>query len=115
MLSYLGTDAAREGGILALATLSGPTEVLAGQLKKAEEALRILVLVYMAHCAIFILILGPVSIKLTRLLNAKIANLVRMKYITSLITASERWKSVGLQKTSFAWAVGWKGMPQKLS
>ena len=77
MITYLGSTAAQNLGIMALAGISGPYQTLMNQLDKAQEAIRIVILVYLGHCALYALLLAPVAYKLIKLLDSQIASLVR--------------------------------------
>ena len=76
MLVYLDDPSTRQQGVVALLQISDKASILAQQLDKAVESVRIVVLVYMAHAVLFLCILVPVAFKLISLLNGQIHSLV---------------------------------------
>lgn len=76
IITYLERDDVRERGLSALVGIVDQFSELPHQVEQAHLALQRQLLVYAAHCGLYLLIIVPVAIKLLSLLNKQMDALV---------------------------------------
>lgn len=76
MIAYLEDPRVQQQGLVGLMGIADQATVLAKQMDNAIKALRVQVLVYLAHSVLFLCVTAPIAYKLISLLNNQIYSLV---------------------------------------